>query len=310
LTRHFISQSESLDPICGCQTLGRNEDPTWELPSWTPDYTLDQESAPTPLVPVDRRPSIYAASGYDHRSKFQLSAHSTYPGWKQLQIHGLYIDSVARLSNPGPEKETFGSKATRWLSILTSAQELLEGLTGNVKSSLVDLCSVVSEYSDYHYSANRSTLHFNSPKEVSPLKENQIADAFINTLLLGRISPRERLAKDDVEEIIGMNPLISFSESKETEQVEKVCQAFEDGLKRRRLFITKSGAIGSAPQIAEEGDILCVLFGCSVPVILRKLLDEKSYEFVGECYLHGFMDAEAIVFQVRGVLKEQEFILV
>jgi hypothetical protein len=82
LIREIYHQSGSLDPICGWQTLNRI-DSTWEPPYWTPDYTLGQEAAPAPLVPVDRRPSIYAASGYDHRSKFQLPAESTPPDWKQ-----------------------------------------------------------------------------------------------------------------------------------------------------------------------------------------------------------------------------------
>jgi hypothetical protein len=56
--------------------------------------------------------------------------------------------------------------------------------------------------------------------------------------------------------------------------------------------------------------MICVLYGCSVPVILRKREDQDYYEFVGECYLHGFMDAEAIALQIKGVLKEQEFVLV
>jgi hypothetical protein len=43
-------------------------------------------------------------------------------------------------------------------------------------------------------------------------------------------------------------------------------------------------------------------------VIVSKLQDEDSYKFVGECYLHGFMDAGVITLQIKGVLKEQ-FIL-
>jgi hypothetical protein len=77
---------------------------------------------------------------------------------------------------------------------------------------------------------------------------------------------------------------------------------------KRRLLITEKGYVGSASQTAEEGDILCVLPSCSVPVIVRKLQDEDSYEFVGECCLHSFMDAEAITLQIKGVLREQ-FIL-
>jgi hypothetical protein len=47
----------------------------------------------------------------------------------------------------------------------------------------------------------------------------------------------------------------------------------------------------------------------SVPVVMRKTLDE-SYTFIGETYFHVFMDAETIAFQVKGVLKEQAFLLI
>lgn len=52
-THHFLRQSKSLDPICGWQTLDRGRDPSWDLPSGTPDYTLHQEQAPSQLVPID-----------------------------------------------------------------------------------------------------------------------------------------------------------------------------------------------------------------------------------------------------------------
>jgi hypothetical protein len=76
----------------------------------------------------------------------------------------------------------------------------------------------------------------------------------------------------------------------------------------RRLAITEKSYIGAAIQEAQQGDLICVLFGCSVPVLLRKGIGEE-YRFVGECYLHGFMDAEAIAMQVRGDFQVQDFIL-
>ena len=231
-------------------------------------------------------------------------------GWKKLQTRGICIDSIARLSNPGPEKEEFGTKATRWLSVLLSAQEFLKGLTTDVRKSLDHVCSVISEYSSYYYSTNRSTLRFKPPKKVLNFSENNTLDAFIQTLLLGRLSSRDRLTKGDIDKIFNMDLLIAFPNSKDCEHLDKFCHAFEEGLKRKRLLITDNGFIGSAPQMAEEGDILCVLYGCSVPVILRKRQDENFYEFVGECYLHGFMDAEAIALHIKGVLEEQEFVLV
>ena len=70
----------------------------------------------------------------------------------------------------------------------------------------------------------------------------------------------------------------------------------------RSLILTQSQLIpGLAPSKAQEEDLVCILNGCSVPVILRKTglrSDQNSsdhyYEFIGECYVHGMMDGEAM----------------
>lgn len=63
----------------------------------------------------------------------------------------------------------------------------------------------------------------------------------------------------------------------------------------RRLVTTEHGYIGVAPLETQEDDIACILFGCSVPVILRENEDETA-EFIGECYINGsegVMDGQA-----------------
>ena len=61
----------------------------------------------------------------------------------------------------------------------------------------------------------------------------------------------------------------------------------------RRLCTTEQGHVGMAPQKARKGDVVCVLYGASVPFILRPMHDD-CYEFIGESYLHGFMEGEAV----------------
>ncbi|KAL5330901.1 hypothetical protein ACEPPN_000427 [Leptodophora sp. 'Broadleaf-Isolate-01'] len=53
---------------------------------------------------------------------------------------------------------------------------------------------------------------------------------------------------------------------------------------------------GLAPTNAQEGDLICILFGCSVPVILREMRSEDDcyYYFIGESYIHEMMDGEAL----------------
>ncbi|KAH6700638.1 heterokaryon incompatibility protein-domain-containing protein [Leptodontidium sp. MPI-SDFR-AT-0119] len=62
----------------------------------------------------------------------------------------------------------------------------------------------------------------------------------------------------------------------------------------RRLTLTRLGYLGMAASRAETGDLVCVLLGCSVPVLLRERKDEGTFEFIGECYLDGFMSGEAL----------------
>lgn len=49
---------------------------------------------------------------------------------------------------------------------------------------------------------------------------------------------------------------------------------------------------GICPPHSESGDLICILYGCSVPVILRKQGDYMR--LVGEAYVHGHMDGEAV----------------
>ena len=43
------------------------------------------------------------------------------------------------------------------------------------------------------------------------------------------------------------------------------------------------------------GDVICVLFWCSFPVILRRVGESENGRVVGEAYIHGVMEGEASV---------------
>ena len=64
----------------------------------------------------------------------------------------------------------------------------------------------------------------------------------------------------------------------------------------RKLFTTRRDYLGLAPQETMKGDLICILYGCSVPVILRKRENpfDTHYKFIGECYVHDMMDGEAL----------------
>ena len=81
---------------------------------------------------------------------------------------------------------------------------------------------------------------------------------------------------------------------------------------RKRSFVkTSEGYIGLAPRNAQPGDQVCVLLGCSTPMLLR-ITSNSQYEVVGSCYVHGLMDGEALLgpipehFQPMDVLNERK----
>ncbi|KAK7937855.1 uncharacterized protein PG986_014723 [Apiospora aurea] len=74
----------------------------------------------------------------------------------------------------------------------------------------------------------------------------------------------------------------------------------------RKPFVTRQGHIGLGPKAVDQGDIVCVLFGCMVPFILRKGSGSR-YRLVGECYVPGITKGEVIEAWETGELTEEEF---
>ncbi|KAF7187580.1 Heterokaryon incompatibility protein 6, OR allele [Pseudocercospora fuligena] len=71
-----------------------------------------------------------------------------------------------------------------------------------------------------------------------------------------------------------------------------------------RFFVTDTGRIGMASDNAQPGDVVAVLFGASVPFLLRPLDDE--YMIVGSCYCYTVMRGEYIrKLKAEGRLEEE-----
>ncbi|KAJ4374357.1 hypothetical protein N0V83_003098 [Neocucurbitaria cava] len=64
----------------------------------------------------------------------------------------------------------------------------------------------------------------------------------------------------------------------------------------RKFFITAEGRIGLCPTDAQEGDEVVILYGGSVPYVLRET-GAGCWTFVGECFVDGIMFGEAEKFR-------------
>ena len=100
-------------------------------------------------------------------------------------------------------------------------------------------------------------------------------------------------------------------------------------------------ALGLAPNSARKGDLVCIIYGCSVPLVLRSVRQpeqaargqrddrqtsaepnganprssgstqdaEEVYSLIGECYIGHMMDSEAITYAEEKKPKIRTFIL-
>jgi Heterokaryon incompatibility protein (HET) len=78
----------------------------------------------------------------------------------------------------------------------------------------------------------------------------------------------------------------------------------------RTLVLSENGYIGLAPSETETGDKICVMYGCHAPVVLRKRSDgADAYILVGDAYVHGLMDGEALQLVEKRPDRRREFMI-
>ncbi|KAI3395932.1 hypothetical protein diail_643 [Diaporthe ilicicola] len=86
----------------------------------------------------------------------------------------------------------------------------------------------------------------------------------------------------------GKKDILSMSESEQTAL---------DYVAGRSLLRSHEGYIGLGPAEAQENDIACVFLGSGTPVIIRAEKAEGTFRVIGEAYVHGTGDGEALFCQ-------------
>jgi hypothetical protein len=62
-----------------------------------------------------------------------------------------------------------------------------------------------------------------------------------------------------------------------------------------QIAVTEAGLLGLVPHLAEAGDQICILNGGAVPFVLKDRRQPlRGRQLVGECYIHGLMNGEAM----------------
>lgn len=297
-SRHIIFTEKSLDVICGHQLQDRLP----ELPSWVPDFrhfALETGA----LVQHHGKNIIYHASICEQHAlpkyPFQL-AHE----FETITVTGIHLGNVSILSDisvPGQDLQTerFSLSERQWAAKLIDTQEWKP----EELKAISIVSDIIARYAEFYQNSNRASFWARNPDKLQRLRaitgnaNEQSGSAldlhfkYFLTLLCGRIAPTARCKE---EELLEHMTRLCIPDQEGIEALERLCKALDAGTRGRRLIISEGKQMGAAPEETQKGDMIYILMGCSVPTILRRTARPNEFEFVGECYWHGFMDGEAL----------------
>lgn len=312
LVKNFVEAHSSLDIICYSQ-LFPSQCPDW--PSWVPDWRV-------PLLRPPVVPLMVSQSANEHLANFRPINTSSKPKNKIMYkasgqeaprvqfsdpvqdctCQGLFLDSVDGL---GPMQGDLVPTVESTSPVNTKPPDMQE------KESLMHSLtrSLVVDRVDKFLENRAPTQQFARELSLLVAARTQEGDNGLPRSGLWFSKWWEEVNKEPVLQVRGFT-------------VKALCDMETDGLdlsqpmprmsksffsrfrgtmktNSRRLLVTSLGHLGLGPSKAQKGDIVCVLFGCSVPVVLRKTdppqtEGKPTFRFIGECYLDGFMDGEGL----------------
>ncbi|KAF4633434.1 hypothetical protein G7Y89_g4686 [Cudoniella acicularis] len=298
-----ITRRERLDVLSACEDSGRKG-----LPSWVPDFRSSWASdeplfSNTHNIYLPQYSSPYAASG-DTPTRILWTSEDR----RRISVTGYEIDRVAVISDTASllrvswNQERDGPFTQfiiqRWEQMISEAA----GILPTPKSS------IYKEFTDVLFRGQKTVGSDDSPS----FHERYTVWRGHNPPPKGwglDLSPEERY--------------LAFIGSFEHKIVKRVINS--------QMFITSKGVIGAVAEKChvEVGDSVYVLLGGNTPFIMRRLLADEYYDnekefpkyawgpvrlrdedgsrlqtldercrmpyrLMGPCYLHGWMDGEAI----------------
>jgi hypothetical protein len=199
-----------------------------------------------------------------------------------LKVRGYIVDTISQIGQPFHMKgnEQADSKIIQTLSTCQTWWEMYANTRGS-KTSTQEFCSTVYGGEWVSYS--------------EPLPPDQRFQSLF--CLAKKLLPPEK----------GIRLLPA-----QTAGTEKDHRAMASAASLRmhgKLFAmsTEQKLSCLVPLDTLEGDCICIVLGCSFPLVLRPF--EKRYWLVGEAYVHDIMKGETMNGSQAGKYKEEDFAL-
>lgn len=281
-----------------------------DLPSWVPDWSA-QDVPLFHLAPVggpsDKTDLPYACAGGEHPN-----LHLGLEG-DVLTCKGYLVDTIETVTElhniDKVEEELFNDNGTYTIdnSNVRKAKASYRILS-RILSEMAALLDVKSAYrKDKHEEIIWRTAVWNrgrARQSKVPESDFNLYAAFKaydrfqslpKSEILKEIGPRMRALDKELGFIVPSHVTSKVALqhiSEQYEKAEKFAQWATTICDMMRRCRTSRGYLGQVPKAAMTGDIICVIAGAAVPFTIRK--KDKGYSLVGQCYLHGYMEGEAL----------------
>ena len=259
------------------------------LPSWVPDWDNDSDSAMRKVMGI--RGTWFCAAG------ITTPCLSIQDCDRILEVKGLEVDRI------GVSSQELDDRDFRFTS--------LRDIRGN-DSVVLRLLGEICQCSTFtlereHISGESAVFAFCQTLTAGCMRiislEDDPRSVYHSTssdiwlkhgaAYLARVIGEPELISEDIREAGKGGDAFAWNGA-----ASMVCR-------RRSFFRTAKGYYGLGPSELEINDVVVVLFGGTTPYVLRQT--DQGYYFVGECYVYGLMNGEAITMMERGELKEKTF---
>jgi hypothetical protein len=285
--RAVINHQRSLDFICRFQTSG---DGISGPPSWVPDWTKRAES-------VHLVRSNSSAENTRRIVDMHSLAETTFSTEEVLSTKGFIFDLCDGLGTA--VKNAFAPRMDGLGLVHTSATHCnVYGTCAEIRKALVQtMVAGKNSGKDKKSVISEELLKIPHDREASSVSNLRRRKDFLIYSKLRVLNGLLRLGGRLLANYY-VCPLEAGQHLQEDVVIDALSAAERYSL-GRRLVITQKGYLGLAPEMSQKGDVICILFGSNVPVILRPVNGAGSgqnthWAWVGECYVHGIMDGEAM----------------
>jgi hypothetical protein len=245
------------------------------------------------------------------------------PDWRNLPIsQKLFLDLPSRVGTDCPAHIVFPPSKNGRTSLCTSSRTLstvCDHAFDCLRVRGISFLKIMRLADDIEPRRSNSILGifntFPDPYPTTPMTYAQVSKDLLNPQLenLHSTHPQKQNFWDYVRicetKVSCANPLplhlgysaqdLNFSSLEFMDDPD----CFASG---RTLFASTIGFMGLAPKCSSAGDEICVLFGRSVPYVIRR--SGPHCKFVGECYVYGLMDQEVSMRLDEGNIETFPFI--